>query len=349
MRTCLLFPHQRDLLVFGYIRQTISVFAPIELQQLCYDFYNDIIDWQLNDNTLQQFSNTQYDEKYIGPQFKLIDIPFQLISWPNGCKNCSNEGFISLYLQLLNDKLPKDIVDFTIYAHLFCSVTKVQWKKAITLKYLQRTSGKRSGWFRYNMKLKDYNKCKSIIFCCYLELINIVRKDENMKLLPLNIVSISMNSKCTYEWNIDKDTLNEFKISNSGQCYYSPNFNNNCFCIIVIPKGRVTDVYGSFRTLIKLLKLPKNVSGVFVKCMLNVISSNKENERDYTLHEKLKLGYISRQNVASSTLFYTPNTDIFESALSIKVSMEITQVFDRDEADLSRENWSKFNVMINDE
>eukprot|EP01083_Nonionella_stella_P010470 29814_1 len=230
----------------------------------------------------------------------------------------------------------------SIYTRIYIQLyPKCNGKKGIRLSYIKRTSGQRSGWFRYNMTLNKYKDCDAISFCCYAELSDIKRTSDVVT--KHNITSLK--SRCTFQWDVDQDTLNAFKVANQGQCFYSPNFNNGCFCLVVIPQGRVTDPVGSLRTFVKMLKLPSDVDYAKCQCTLKVVAENEDNQEEYSLHERLGFGIGRRHAVASSTLFYSPTCDIFDSAVGIKVSMEITEIYDADRESIHKTKWSEFNVI----
>eukprot|EP01084_Bolivina_argentea_P098893 177779_1 len=328
---------QRDMLVFGYIKQNSVIAMPVDITKLCFEFYNDVIDWLLSDKTLHKFLNAKSGEKLLGPKFEICNIPFQLILYPNGVA----KGYVSYFLEFIKDKLPTHIEDFSVFLNLFCSATLAEFQSPLTMAYISNKSRtSRIGWFRYNMKLEEYkNKnYKSINFACYINPIHI-QYQSSKTLTTCN----SLVTKYEYEWTVSDDTLHALKTASKGQCYYSPSFNSDCFCIVIIPKGRMTDNTENVKVFIKLLKLPLNVSYVSIDYELNVCSENESDNMKYA--STAKLGYIKRRNVASSTLSYATSKCIFDAHLSIKAVVEITTVFDKDGIAINHDHWSVYGFV----
>eukprot|EP01084_Bolivina_argentea_P098892 177775_1 len=327
---------QRDMLVFGYIKQNSVIAMPVDITKLCFEFYNDVIDWLLSDKTLHKFLNAKSGEKLLGPKFEICNIPFQLILYPNGVA----KGYVSYFLEFIKDKLPTHIEDFSVFLNLFCSATLAEFQSPLTMKYIGNKLKHQIGWFKYNMKLEQCkNKnYKSINFGCYINPIHIQYKSSKT-LLTYN----SLLTKCEYKWNISDNTRNALKTASKGQCYYSPSFNSDCFGIVFIPKGRITDLSETVRIFVKLLKLPPNVSYVLIEYELNVCSENESDNMKYS--STAKLGYIKERSVASSTLTFVPSKFIFDRHLLIKAVVEIKCVFDKNGIAINNDMWSVYGFV----
>ena len=227
----------------------------------------------MSGDALEAFRYTEHDELVHGPSFYVSGVPFRLIAYPNGCRKRRNKGFVNLYIQVDIDNIPKHIAGFAMYTHLFCSLGAISWKQPITFSKLKKTSGKRAGWFNYTLLLSQYNDCRTITFCCYAEMINIEYATATLPFCPCPCDPICIDSECVYEWEINETNgmLQSFKMGFiQGQCHYSPNFNQGCFCLVAIPKGRVTDNFGEMRVFVKLLKLPKRIGSVEINCKLEM-------------------------------------------------------------------------------
>ena len=116
----------RNTLVSGFIHKYKPInIIPAELLNLCYGFYNDVVDWTFDYKEYKEFGEYSSGDKLDGPKFIAKGIKFCLEIYPNGFKE-KEKGYVIFCIRCLDNKLLQSIAHFTFYIILLCHEIKIE-------------------------------------------------------------------------------------------------------------------------------------------------------------------------------------------------------------------------------
>ena len=101
-------------------------------------------------------------------------------------------------------------------------------------------------------------------FGCYVEMLSI---EYGIDWISNYIIPIMMQRQYEYTWELDSTELNIFLKSDIDSSLYSPNFNGDCGCIVLIPYGwgYMDETEGYLFAKIKLMKLPFGIKSIHIE------------------------------------------------------------------------------------
>ena len=253
------------------------------------------------------------------------------------------KGLCQYYLELIS--IPSEIESIIVYVILYCVETEYQHKTTKIFnhdKYYQRNQFQ--GWASRNCKLLNLKKYKSLHFYTYIDILHIKYNKNENKYFTQNI---KMYSSFYYQWKIPNKMLSRFKISEHGQHFYSPNFNNNCWCITIAPRGYNEYNIDTVILQFKLLKLPYKIKSIFANYNLK---SNINNGID--LKWKSKFSYNNFRCKWDDEQYMTSNVKpkalnkLDSMNVTLSINIEQVEVDDRDGV-IDKELWSNYGIIDN--
>ena len=357
--------YQKQLLIFGYIRQHKSNQHLVkDLQHLIVKFYDEVVYWTFKEgNDMEQFLNFGNGQEIKGPIFEISTkgIKFQLTLSPNGYSK-ERPGYVEFYCDCAD--VPK-YEHFIITAYIVFSCKQINYQHKVTrlFKYKQDWAV----WAGICMPLQDVKdaKYKSLVLGCYVELLHIhyfekiIRNspknpdisdsvDENnentekLKLVSSWTVPIEIHKSFEYEWVINGVLLQRMKDCKIGQHFYSNNFNNNAFCIYCSPKGWMEENKNTFSFQVKLLRLPMEIAELMIDLRM------KSNFMDYDDGDIKIMGYEECRSGWINEDEYKYDSKLIDDydEIRIKCSMEIKQiqVYDVDH-DIEQNDWINYGII----
>ena len=292
---------ERSRLVIGYTRfnNTTSYRLPADIIKLINKFYDCVAYWDFNTEIdLAKFYNFQYKEVLFGPKIIFNNIVFQCTLCPSGW---SHRGCVQFYIEFdkeeMNGKLPKYIKSVTAYLVIYCKQIEYEYRTPKIFINIESAQG----WPAYridDIKSMDF---KSLNFGCYIELLRVeYTKDYIPPSLPGDNAlyeqffnkthKISEKSQC--EWIVNGVLLEKFKTAKHSQGFYSPNFDNDSWCLSCSPSGIKKEYDGKFCIALKILRLPYNIKSIKVKHEITIKSDdnkfgiNIKDVKEFDYHRK---------------------------------------------------------------
>ena len=343
---------QRSVLIHGYVRKIVII--PKDLIQLILLFYNDIIDWKFKKADLEEFYQCENAEGFNSSWFEINDIPFYLAIYPNGL-NARTEGYTEMLLISPHQPRPDIISSFTIYLELFNFETKYQFRKLVKCRINKDSPCSHSiQWYPYALKLSDLDDddYTELNFAAYVEIMNIEyfpvdteEKEQSKAKLERKVFArpVVMITECEYRWKLDEDEMDIFMANEVDSSLYSPNFNGDCWCIVLIPYGWnwSSGTEGHLFAKIKLLKLPYGVKSIDIKSEFVVRSDAVING---WIYEK-KCDVRTPGLVDIKQRIPTEKFQSFTKELMIIAKMTIVKVFDFEDKEIPKKEWINYGIM----
>ena len=266
---------ERDLLVSGYTHQQYNALIPGDIMKMILSFYDDVAYWHFDMEELD-FYNFDYKQVLFGPKIRFGDVVFQCTLCPSGW---SHKGCVQFYIEFdkeeMNGKLPKYIKSITAYLVIYCEQIEYEYRTPKVFLNIESAQG----WPAYRIDDIKLNNFKSLNFGCFIELLRI----ETATNIPSPICNrydqffnkthtISNESCC--DWVVTDKLLKKFKNAKHSQGFYSPNFDNDTWCLSCSPFGIKSEYNGKFCIALKILKLPYNVKSIKVKHSIDITSDD---------------------------------------------------------------------------
>ena len=101
-----------------------------------------------------------------------------------------------------------------------------------------------------------------------------------------------IHEKSQCEWIVKDDLLDKFKKAKHSQGFYSPNFDNDSWCLSCSPYGIKKEYDGKFCIALKILRLPYNLKSIKVKHEIIITSDdnkfnvNIKDVKEFDYHRK---------------------------------------------------------------
>ena len=116
---------QRDLLITGYLRNTLQCIIPLDIINLCEMYYPNKIYWVISKKDVK---NLQYDESTVinGPKFIVNNVEFQ-------CIMHENDTYLQFGVVAFQNKKKFKLQIISLYVDYYCNETNTAFKKVIIL------------------------------------------------------------------------------------------------------------------------------------------------------------------------------------------------------------------------
>eukprot|EP01084_Bolivina_argentea_P085306 154171_1 len=328
------------LLVFGYIRSHEKYISmPQDLYELFFQFYNEKTYLTLNGDKLNEFISCKHKNPYLGPIIEIMNCKFQMIFYPNG-EFDDEEGYVQFYLELI-DK-PQNMKCVIIYYIMNCIEANYECRSCHKFIDLKNATA----WPPFNVPIKVYKQSNELHFGCFIDVKHIVynkkdkkdEKDENDKKIQSDYTNpMKINICSEYKWDISNELLTMFKNAPCGKGFYSPNYGNNTWCLIIGPNGDNKTNKGSFICGPKILQLPFGIGAI------GVIYSLESNYNNIKWNDMQLFHYSKKCAQWSDDTF--PNDALKDiDHLWVKVTNKIISVYGTDLQLIESDLWSKYGI-----
>ena len=249
------------LLIYGYVRELNEDYVLTDLMKVCIRFYDDASEININKKDYKKFLSSECGEIIAQKSFTIQGIEFNAIIQPNG-RNKSSSGYVQYYIQI--DSVPEYVKNVRISFILSCKQTNYEFR---SMHQFTRYH-KRHGWRPDKLLLQqcedaDYDRMD---FGVYIDLLCIeYHIDKYPELKTYKNEAVLMNKSSAYKWYMGEQTLDKLRSLKFGDCIYSNNFEDNCWCLVATPQGLSEYKKGVFRLSIKLLRLPYDISRIRIR------------------------------------------------------------------------------------
>ena len=167
--------------------------------------------WKVEADLLTKIKNANNKQKFVSPIFKMCELNWQLLAYPNGQHNESSGSFI-LFLKLL--AIPGQWKHIVVDRRLECLETK----SSTTSTSLTMTKEDTTGWAARTMLFEEIQSLQALSIKVDITIQKIVLND-NDKILYENKIVAPTQSK--YTWVIDQEFFNIIKKSHAGKTIIS--------------------------------------------------------------------------------------------------------------------------------
>eukprot|EP01084_Bolivina_argentea_P046099 84869_1 len=266
---------ERELLVSGYNRLYYNALIPTDISNLILTFYDAVAYWDFNSSQLAKFYAKEYKEVLLGPKIRFNNIVFQCTLCPSGW---SHKGCIQFYVEFdreeMNGKLPKHIRTITAYLVIYCAQIEYEYRTPKIFINIESAQG----WPAYRIDDIRLNNFKSLNFGCYIELLHVETTPAHAPSMMCydqffdKTHQISTHSSC--KWLVQDGLLHRFKNAKHSQGFYSPNFDDDSWCISCSPFGIKQEYEGQFCIALKVLRLPFGCESIKVKHEIKIRSDD---------------------------------------------------------------------------
>eukprot|EP01084_Bolivina_argentea_P266709 452500_1 len=365
------------ILIFGYIRQTYPLYMPHDIMKLCYDYSKDSLTWKITQNQFKSFQTkakqTVDDWNYeilSGPMFTIRGFEFEC-----NISIVSRAEFIQFQIRLKSinkSTLETNIQSIIAYYEVHCNETNSSEKDTKILNEI----GDEMSWPMYNLRVKECINLQSFTFNIYVDIFKInykqaIHKNGTNKLhafhngkyesLSLSILRnrhyrpIKIHSSIDYKWNINTKLLKQFKQSNFGKYWYSPNFGldgneingkNFAWCVYIAPHGYNHSMNNKVYIGIVLLNMPPKIKkfeiNFTIKCELPPPLKD-------IIHEEIGKIIHYRNNCAawpgSDDLKIYHLKNIKSECVVIAIHIDIIRVINDKGVEINFNQWDKIGII----
>ena len=261
------------LAIAGYSRKTaLSQTIPDDILNLIVQFYNTAIFWTVSRETIsaipkQDIFADEDESTLFGPSFVINSTEFKL------ALQRTSDDYLDYQLYLTDSPSTMHLDELTATVELYCDETKTEYRKFAILR-----KGICIGWRYHALFFKAALDHTQLNLNADVEILSIEKEkvDENgdeteaqkSNLVWFKPIEINpFNENMRYEWNVNKEILNEFKNCQNGIAFWAPDrfgIGNN-FCLYCTPNGCTPYDAGNCVLFIQSLALPYPYKGAVVK------------------------------------------------------------------------------------
>eukprot|EP01084_Bolivina_argentea_P009433 17610_1 len=327
--------HQTELLAFGcvHIWSPPLITMPIVLIKLIQIYYDEYFHWNLTDEKLKEFLNSENGAVIYSPKaFKIQDIICKFILVPNG-KTSDFIGKVSCGLEIIS--LPSDIEYIGFYREFECE------QLGITIKQMGKFTS--DNWIiDLVCYLIDCKNFKQVNFNCFCDIQYIKYKPESNKMDYIK-ETIKMKRCSEYKWNIDGELMNKVKTMKLQEEMYSDNFGNNNWCLIFVPNGVSAVFTGNAAIMLNCLWIPFGIQRMKVKFTVSVSGDVcvKEDSSDFEF-------FINETDSCYGFWKWADHAFLFshlKESICIHAKAEIIHLYDDNHKIIDSNEWIKFGIL----
>eukprot|EP01084_Bolivina_argentea_P311445 539086_1 len=251
----------REKLSFGFITEhSNNLNIPSCVKHLCLKYFDEVIYWNITEDSLKEFLNAPNGKRITGPIKKMNEIKYQLFVFPNGELDHQN-NFVFFGIQYF---LPSSVQKIVVYSTLSLLQYDVVFSTLAINHNNKDING--FGWEPYELMLSTIrqNTPKMLSFSAYIQPIIIETNDviQPRVITPYNKQNISMNYRTEYQWTIDEKMMTEMKNQSK---YLERSWSSNSFGICGNFKCICSPNYyddGDFLIAVELLRLPNKIQSI---------------------------------------------------------------------------------------
>ena len=330
-------PKARHALVYGYLRQNtprIDTKLPSELYMLCLRFFSESMQWTLEHKSLSDFFEDARERLILGPQFQIENVCFQLLILLKQFKQRFHVifGFMAEPQSFSTFNIKAVTIHFTLSLHEMGYAYK-DTKRLVASDY-------RAVWYWPQIQFSALKMARlsALHFECFARILSIEHQHGHRAHFGS---APTMNVRHEYEWRLSDEEQRRFYACHFDESVYSPNFNDECFCVVVSPNGistSSTESEGRLAAKLKLLRLPVGVGALLVKFQLQIKARGMESPCVYRATERFE--YRGMADFCMGAL-----ADGDAKDLTLEVRTEIQKVFDEHNAEIPKDEWTQCFVI----
>eukprot|EP01084_Bolivina_argentea_P271788 462542_1 len=249
--------------------------------------------------------------------------------------SANNEEKEDVYIQfqIILNKSPSNVKLVILFYRIYCQPSRTLFKQSgILIKKKDKIK-----WPSHQLALSEFTDKHNCKFNYDLELLQIKynkdsllgglvgkkRSIDEQKLFRYR--QLATTSRVKFEWNINDQVMQLFKIAKCGKSYSSIDV-NNIWCLCCYPNGNEIQYEGHLLLSLKLLRLPPNVRTVDVNLKFETKGKNI-NVRPYQ-RENISFNYIDYEHVWYDPFFPTESLWSKDcNRLTFAVSIEIQKIY----------------------
>ena len=330
----------QEILISGYIReiQDFDFDIPHDIILLFINYSRDSLSWKIMHDKFIKFQNKAEQsvddwnyEILLGPTFNVRGFQFQC-----NIASVSRAEFVQFQIRLKsinNEETDKNtnIRSIVAYYEVCCDETKSSEKDTKILHEI----GDEMSWPMYNMRVKECINLNSFTFNVYVDIFKInykrtstlnntnnqqklqnghikngknkITDKDKLKLKrDIHFRPIKMYNKVTFSWIINNELLKQFKKSNFGKYWYSPNFgldgtelngDNFAWCLYCAPHGYNHSMNDKVYIGIVLLNLPPKIRKIEINFMMKceiTYNQQKNGVQDRDNYDKIEYQQVGK-------------------------------------------------------
>ena len=382
---------QREMLVSGYIRKIYDgeFEIPKDIISLFISYSKHSLQWRINHDKFITFQNKAEQsvddwnyEVLPGPTFIVKGFEFEC-----NIASVSRAEFIQFQIRLksmdkyLNQSHGKDIHkngdtespnsdsptstnngtnnirSIVAYYEVCCDETKSSEKDTKILHEI----GDEMSWPMYNMRVKECIHLTSFTFNVYVDIfkINHKKKSSKNKIRDIHYRPIKMYNRIKFGWNINGELLKQFKKSNFGKYWYSPNFGldgdeindkNFAWCLYCAPHGYNHSMNDKVYIGIVLLNLPPKIKKIEINFVMKCEIESDGVRKNIIEYEQVGKIMHYRDNCAawpgSDKLKFKNLKKINDNGcMIISIQIDIIRVINDKGIDIDKNDWEYMGIM----
>ena len=169
---------------------------------------------------IEQMISAKNKQDFITNRFKIAELDWQIIFYPNGSKQ-NNTGSFMVYLKLLS--LPKSWKNIIVCRRISC--TEFESSAPAVVEY---TKNKSNGWDKGTLKLSELQEMQpqKLIFKIYIRILKINSIDNEILFQDDHIGASKLTEAQSFQWKIDQNLMHKMQTSYYSKCFESPIFQN---------------------------------------------------------------------------------------------------------------------------
>eukprot|EP01084_Bolivina_argentea_P111666 199188_1 len=208
-----------------------------------------------------------------------------------------------------------DIIHISYINDKSIDILNEKQKEIVTYKYMQQIN------ININIENNIFNKIRDLI-------INMIG------IKPYWTKGIKISNNFMYEWIVSNDKLKQMQNCQFGQHFYSSNFDNNNWCIMLFPNGNKRE--GTLSIGLNCLCIPHAVSSMEVKFALFMNEDLIGKTTSQFRHLDTKYGF-----------YHIMEFDAFKKkeSISFKAEVEIVNLYDKSGMIVDQKEWQTHGIM----